>query len=56
MARKYEIGDVHAPVEDVDVPLSLKILVLMMLFIVTGAITLLAFVLERSGLLQLPAV
>ncbi len=38
MAKKYDtdIGDVHAPVEDVDVPLMLKVLVIMMLFAVIG--------------------
>jgi hypothetical protein len=38
MAKKYDtdVGDVHAPVEDVDVPLMLKVLVIMMLFAVIG--------------------
>ncbi len=38
MAKKPEtdVGDVHAPVEDVDVPLSLKVLVILMIFAVLG--------------------
>lgn len=38
MAKKYgsDVGDVHAPVEDVDVPLTLKVLVIAMLFAVIG--------------------
>lgn len=38
MAKKYDtdVGDVHAPVEDVDVPLMLKVLVIVMLFAVIG--------------------
>jgi hypothetical protein len=38
MAKKADtdVGDVHAPVEDVDVPLMLKVLVLVMFFAVFG--------------------
>lgn len=38
MAKKFDtdVGDVHAPVEDVDVPLMLKVLVIVMLFAVIG--------------------
>jgi hypothetical protein len=35
MAKK-EIGDIHAPVEDVDVPLTLKVLVVAMFFVIVG--------------------
>jgi hypothetical protein len=31
MTKKYEVGDVHAPVEDTDVPFSLKLLVVLMI-------------------------
>jgi hypothetical protein len=38
MVKKHdtEVGDVHAPVEDVDVPLTLKVLVIVMLFAIIG--------------------
>lgn len=32
-----ELGDIHAPVEDTDVPLALKLLVVLMLLIVIAA-------------------
>ncbi len=37
MARR-DSGDVHAPVEDTDVPFGLKVLVLLMLLILIGVI------------------
>lgn len=54
MAGKYESGDVHAPVEDVEVPLGLKVLVITMLAVVVGGITILVVVLEQAELLVLP--
>ncbi len=46
--RDTDFGDVHAPVEDVDVPLMLKVLVLVMLFAVIGFGTYLALSLTPS--------
>jgi hypothetical protein len=40
MADKKKVGDVHAPVEDVEVPLGLKLLVLIMVLVLSGLITL----------------
>lgn len=51
MAKKYEIGDVHAPVEDTEVPFGLKLLVLVMFLIVGGSIVLL--ILGSPGLVEL---
>ncbi len=50
MAKKYDtdVGDVHAPVEDVDVPLGLKVLVVVMLFAVIGFGVVLALSLNPS--------
>ncbi|MBN1429967.1 MAG: hypothetical protein JXB07_16480 [Anaerolineae bacterium] len=38
MAKRFEakIGDIHAPVEDVEVPLSFKVLVVAMFFAIIG--------------------
>ncbi len=51
MAKKHEVGDVHAPVEDIEVPFSLKVLVFVMFLIVTGAVA--AVVLATGGLERL---
>ncbi len=53
MARKYESGDVHAPVEDVEVPLGLKVLVILMLLVLAGAVVTLVLTANQLGLLSL---
>jgi hypothetical protein len=49
MAKKYEEGDVHAPIEDTDVALGLKVLVLIMLVALLGIAVSLAVALEGAG-------
>jgi hypothetical protein len=49
MAKKYEIGDVHAPVEDTDVALGLKVLVLIMLIAMFGVAVTLVVALGQAG-------
>jgi hypothetical protein len=51
MAKKYEEGDVHAPIEDTDVALGLKVLVLIMLIALLGIAVSLAAALEGVGLI-----
>jgi hypothetical protein len=51
MNKKYEPGDIHAPIEDTDVPLSLKVLVVVMIMALGGAVGLL--VMSVEGLKQL---
>jgi hypothetical protein len=53
--RKYEIGDVHAPVEDTEVPLSLKLLVLFMIGVLMSLGALLAVLANYLGLLRPPS-
>ena len=36
MAKKYQVGDVHAPVEDLEVPFGLKLLVFFMFIMLIG--------------------
>lgn len=38
MARKYDIGDVHAKVEDTEVPLGLKVLVILLFLMLLALI------------------
>jgi hypothetical protein len=52
--RKYGIGDVHAPVEDTEVPLNLKVLVLFMIGVLLGLAALLGILANNLGLLHLP--
>ncbi len=52
MPKRYETGDVHAPVEDVDVPLSLKVLVVSMFSILIGAAIALTLAANQLGLLN----
>lgn len=46
MNKKYEPGDIHAPIEDTDVPLSLKVLVVVMIMALGGAVGLLVISVE----------
>jgi hypothetical protein len=48
MAKK--IGEIHAPIEDIDVPFILKVLVVAMFFIIVGLGVLLVM---TSGLVPL---
>jgi hypothetical protein len=52
--RKYGVGDVHAPVEDTEVPLSLKLLVLFMIGVLASLGALLFVLANYLGLLQPP--
>ena len=52
MAKGYRIGDVHAPVEDTDVPRTLKILVIVMAAVLISTVTTLSIMLQSMGLLQ----
>jgi hypothetical protein len=52
--RKYDIGDVHAPVEDTEVPLSLKLLVLFMIGLLASLGALLGILASGLGLLRPP--
>ena len=38
MGNREEYGDVHAPVEDTEVPFGLKLLVVLMFFILGGIV------------------
>lgn len=53
MATKYsnKAGDVHAPVEDVEVPGGIKLLVVVMALIVVAATISVSLFLQREGLL-----
>jgi hypothetical protein len=53
MARKYELGDVHAPVEDTEVPFSLKLLVLFMMGVLVLAAILLLLLANQFGMLDM---
>ncbi len=46
-------GDVHAPIEDTEVSLGLKVLVVIMFLILTGMTVTVALTLSQSGLLRL---
>jgi hypothetical protein len=52
MTRRHEVGDVHAPVEDVEVPLSLKVLVILMLSVLGALAIALVLAAEAMGLLR----
>lgn len=51
MAKEYKKDDIHAPVEDTDVPFGLKILVLILFFVVAGAAGLILFSFESVRVL-----
>ncbi len=53
MANKYKPGDVHAPVEDTNVPLGLKVLVIVMFMLLVIAAVALGVTLNQIGLLRL---
>jgi hypothetical protein len=47
---KRESGDVHAPVEDTDVPFGLKVLVLLMILILIGVIIAVAASISQASI------
>jgi hypothetical protein len=53
MTKRYEAGDVHAPVEDIDVPFGLKVLVVFMIVFLVALTIALVLAAERLGLLWL---
>lgn len=53
MVKKYEIGDVHEPVEDTDVPFSLKVLVIFMMGVLTLVSIIIAVIANSLGVLPL---
>jgi hypothetical protein len=55
LAKKFETGDVHAPVEDVEVPFGLKILVVMLCALLLGLAIGLALTADQLGVLSLPS-
>ncbi len=53
MTKRHESGDVHAPVEDVDVPFGLKVLVVLMIAFLVGLAIALLFAADQMGLLSI---
>lgn len=53
MANRHRPGDVHAPVEDTEVPLGLKALVILMFMLLVGLGLVLVIVLGERGALWL---
>ncbi len=51
MVKKQGLDDVHAPVEDVEVPFSLKFLVIFMVLCLLALIAGLGIIAVRSGIL-----
>lgn len=49
MAKRDAYGEVHAPVEDTDVPFTLKLLVVLIVLLIIGIGTLVGFTLAQSG-------
>jgi len=54
MATKYsnKTGDIHAPVEDVEVPGGIKLLVLVMAVVVVAAGISVSLILQAEGLMN----
>ena len=48
--KPHDLGDVHAPVEDTDVPFSLKLLTALMLLLLIGLGTLIVLTYTHIGL------
>lgn len=55
MTKRHESGDVHAPVEDTDVPFSLKVLVILMIAGLLGLAAILLLMANQMGLLFIPS-
>jgi hypothetical protein len=55
MATKYsnKTGDIHAPVEDVEVPGGIKFLVVVMAIILAGTTVSVSLILQAEGLTNL---
>ncbi len=54
LTEKHQPGDVHAPVEDVEVPFSLKVLVMFMFLALIGLIIGLILDADRLNLMMAP--
>ena len=52
MPKKREVGDVHEPVEDTDVPFALKLLVLLMIAVLGFVSTIITIIANSKGLLS----
>ena len=46
--KPHDLGDVHAPVEDIDVPFTLKLLVIIMLIALVGIGFLIVLAVSRN--------
>jgi len=55
MATKYsnKTGDIHAPIEDVEVPGGIKFLVIVMAIVLAGATVSVSLILQAEGLTTL---
>jgi hypothetical protein len=51
--KKYDVGDVHAPVEDTDVPFSLKVFVIFMIGMLLMVGIMVALLANHFGLFHL---
>ena len=52
MPKKREVGDVHEPVEDTDVPFALKLLVLLMIAVLGFVSAIITIIANSKGLLS----
>lgn len=52
MPKKREVGDVHEPVEDTDVPFALKLLVLLMVAVLGVVSAIITIIANSKGLLS----
>jgi hypothetical protein len=52
MPKKREVGDVHEPVEDTDVPFALKLLVLLMIAVLGLVSAIITIIANSKGLLS----
>jgi hypothetical protein len=48
--KPNDLGDVHAPVEDTDVPATLKFLVILMIIVMVGLAVLIGLAISQPGL------
>jgi len=54
--KKTDIGEVHAPVEDIEVPLSLKLIVVVLLGSLITLLAIVLFMANYYGIFNLPSV
>lgn len=48
--KPHDLGDVHAPVEDTDVPSTLKFLVILMIIVLVGLTVLIGLIITQPAL------